>query len=204
MQVLTPKLKFVYGPMGSAKTAHLIISAFNFEENGIKPLILTSAIDTRSAPGTVSSRIKALKADAISLDPTSSVFSIAQRAVCHIKDPVRIILIDEAHFLTVAQAEETARIVDSLGIPVTAYGLRADFRTELFPASAKFLALADSIQELPCVCPCGAKAIVNARMSDGVVVKEGSQILVGGNETYISLCRKCYNSEPHPNVPVNH
>ena len=173
------KLYFRYGAMGSSKTANAIMVDYNYRERGCKCLILKPQLDTRDGKKLIASRC-GLKAPCLFMEELDTV------------DPrgYDCIIVDEAQFLTKEQVEKLVYIVDVLNIPVIAYGLRADFRQELFEGSKWLLAWADSIEEVKTVCWCGKKATCNARISDGKVIKAGEQILLGGNESYVALCRK--------------
>ena len=173
------KLYFRYGAMGSSKSANAIMVRYNYEERGQKALLLKPRMDTRDADGMVVSRV-GLTAPCRYVEELDEIDVGAYDCL----------IVDEAQFLTRAQVEKLVDIVDRMNIPVVAYGLRADFRGELFEGSKYLLAWADTIEELKTVCWCGRKAIWNARVRDGKVVREGEQILLGGNETYVSLCRK--------------
>ena len=183
------KLYFFYGAMGSAKTAHLLINAFNCREKGLHPLVLTAAADTRGRVGEVSSRI-GLKEEATPIGPSSDMFRFV--SIINSSNKVDLVLADEVNLMAPRNVDDMARVVDELGITVMAYGLRADFRTRLFPASRRLMELADTIYELKTLCRCGRKAIVNARLKGGRILVRGPQILVGGNETYSPMCRRCW------------
>lgn len=182
------KLYFQYAAMNAGKSTTLLQASFNYRERGMETVLFTAAIDTRRAKGTIASRI-GLAADAIAFDETTDLFAnikalkTARRIDC--------IFVDEAQFLSEAQVLQLAHVVDRLDLPVMCFGLRTDFRGELFPGSARLLALADDIRELKTICHCGRKATMNLRTTiDGEAVSEGDQIEVGGNERYIALCRK--------------
>ena len=185
------KLFTFYGSMGSCKTSNLIVTNYNYCERGLNPIILTSSVDTRSGSSKVSSRIKGLEAEAISIHKNDNIFEIIQNMINeNIK--VDVVLVDEASFLSKQNIYELTEIVDKLNISVLAYGLRADFKGELFEGSQYLLAWSDEINEIKTMCHCGHKAIMNARIVNGKIVKNGEQIQVGGNESYIALCRKCW------------
>jgi len=183
------KLYFYYGAMGAAKTAQLLTTEYNYRERGHKTLVLTSAIDTRSQPNRVISRL-GISIDAISIGQQQGIISLIKE----LDTKPYVVFVDESQFLTEEQVEELAALVDTLGITVFCYGLRADFKSHLFPGSKRLLELADSIIEVKTMCHCGRKATMNARLMNGRIVKHGAQIQVGGNESYIALCRECWSS----------
>ena len=173
------KLYFRYGAMGSSKTANAIMVQYNYQERGQRALMVKPQLDTRDGDRVVGSR-SGLRAPCIFMEELTR--DLAAEYDC--------ITVDEAQFLTKAQVELLVSIVDELNIPVVAYGLRADFQGNLFEGSLWLLAWADSIEEVKTVCWCGKKATWNARILDGKVVKEGEQVMLGGNESYTALCRK--------------
>ena len=177
------KLYFRYGAMGSSKTANAIMVRFNYLERGQKCIILKPRLETRDGENTVASR-SGLKAECYYIEDLDALDLSGLDCV----------IVDEAQFLTKAQVEKLTRIVDEMDIPVIAYGLRADFKGELFEGSTWLLAWADSIEEVKTVCWCGRKATYNARLLDGKVIKTGEQIVLGGNESYVALCRKHWKS----------
>ena len=173
------KLYFRYGAMGSSKTANAIMVRHNYEERGQKALMLKPQLDNRDGERIVGSR-SGLKAECYFVEELDQIDL----------DLYDCIIVDEAQFLTKAQVEQMVDIVDNKNIPVICYGLRADFKGKLFEGSHWLLAWADTIEEIKTVCWCGRKAIWNARIVDGKVVKDGAQIQLGGNESYVALCRK--------------
>ena len=173
------KLYYRYGAMGSSKTANAIMVQYNYHERGQKALMVKPGLEKRDGERVIRSR-SGLEADCVLME------ELTQMDV----SGYDCIIVDEAQFLTKAQVEYLVHLVDDENIPVIAYGLRADFRGELFEGSTWLLAWADTIEEIKTVCWCGKKAIWNARISDGKVVKSGAQILLGGNESYVALCRK--------------
>lgn len=179
------KLYFKYGAMGSSKTAQALITKYNYEENDMTVWLVKPATDDRDGPSVVRSRI-GLKADAESVGAAADLYQLflARRT--------DVVIVDECQFLQPEQIDQLRRIVDELEIPVLCFGLRTDFQTKLFPGSQRLFELADSIQEIKTICDCGSKATVNARMVDGFVVTEGAQVLIGGNESYIAMCHRCY------------
>jgi len=182
------KLYFQYAAMNAGKSTTLLQASFNYRERGMETVLFTAAIDTRRAKGTIASRI-GLAADAIVFDATTDLFAELEALISARR--IDCVFVDEAQFLSEAQVLQLAHVVDRLDLPVMCFGLRTDFRGELFPGSARLLALADDIRELKTICHCGRKATMNLRTtSDGEAVSEGDQIEVGGNERYIALCRK--------------
>ena len=181
------KLYFRYSAMNAGKTTQLIQVKYNYEERGQNVLVLKPAIDNRDGVGKIKARIN-IECDAVIFDNKADLFSLIKRS--HDKERIACLLIDEAQFLTNEQAKQLCAVVDDLNIPCMAYGLRSDFKGNLFPGSEVLMALADSIEELKTICWCGRKAIMNTRLLDGKAVYEGEQIQIGGNESYISLCRR--------------
>lgn len=180
------KLYFHYSTMNAGKSTLLLQAAYNYRERGMTTLLMIAALDTRAGTGRIGSRI-GIAEDATAFGPDTDLFAlIADRgagAAC--------IFLDEAQFLTPEQVWQLARVADDLGQPVMAYGLRTDFRGELFPGSAALLAIADDLREVRTICHCGRKATMVVRTGpDGAVLREGAQIQVGGNEAYVSLCRR--------------
>ena len=173
------KLYFRYGAMGSSKTANAIMVQYNYQERGQNALMLKPRLDNRVGARTVGSR-SGLSA------PCSYVEELGEIDLANYD----CVIVDEAQFLTKAQVQLLVDIVDKENVPVICYGLRADFQGNLFEGSHWLLAWADSIEEIKTVCWCGKKATYNARISNGRVIKEGEQVLLGGNESYIALCRK--------------
>ena len=181
------KLYFRYGAMGSSKTANAIMVQYNYEERGQRALMVKPALENRDGARIVASR-SGLKADCAFMEDLT--LEEAEKYDC--------IIVDEAQFLTKEQVQLLVDIVDKGNVPVICYGLRADFQGNLFEGSHWLLAWADSIEEIKTVCWCGKKATCNARLSDGKVIKEGEQVLLGGNESYIALCRKHWaEGKPH-------
>jgi thymidine kinase len=182
------KLYFKYGAMGSSKTASALITKFNYEEKGMRVWLIKPSVDTRDGERILSSRI-GLSAECTPISPEDSIRELFLDG--HIECDV--IISDESQFFTSAQINEMRQIVDEFDTPVIAFGLRCDFRTELFEASARLFALADSISEIKTICSCGRKATVNARIAaDGAVITDGEQLMLGGNESYEAMCHRCY------------
>ncbi len=173
------KLYFRYGAMGSSKTANAIMVQYNYRERGQNALMLKPRLDSRDGEKIVGSR-SGLSASCEYVEDLDSIDLSAYDCV----------IVDEAQFLTKAQVQRLVDIVDEMGIPVICYGLRADFQGNLFEGSHWLLAWADTIEEIKTVCWCGRKATCNARVADGKVLKSGEQIVLGGNESYVALCRR--------------
>ncbi len=183
------KLYFYYSTMNAGKSTSLLQSSHNYRERGMRTLVYTAQLDRRGG-GKVHSRI-GLSSDARHFAPGSNLY--LEIGTEHARQPVSCVLLDEAQFLTRGQVEELAMIVDALSIPVLCYGLRTDFRGELFEGSARLLALADELSELKTICHCGRKATMVVRVAaDGAAEREGAQVEIGGNERYVSLCRRHY------------
>ncbi|MBQ4834996.1 MULTISPECIES: thymidine kinase [Pseudoalteromonas] len=187
------QLYFYYSAMNAGKSTTLLQSAFNYRERGMTPFILTAAIDNRSGVGKVASRI-GLEADASTFEPTTNVFQLVQDE--HNRHKLDCILVDESQFLSKDQVSQLTDVVDSLGIPVLCYGLRTDFRGELFEGAQYLLAWADKLIELKTVCHCGRKANHVLRLDEqGNAIADGDQVEIGGNDRYVSVCRKHYKTE---------
>jgi thymidine kinase len=184
------QLYFYYSAMNAGKSTTLLQSAFNYKERGMNPVIYTAAIDTRYGEGKVSSRI-GLAADAELFTPTTNLND--DISFQHKHKAIDCILIDEAQFLTKNQVTELCKVVDKLKIPVLCYGLRTDFLGELFTGAKYLLAWADKLIELKTVCFCGRKANMVLRTNEqGVPITAGEQVEIGGNDRYVSVCRKHY------------
>ena len=181
------QLYFKYGAMGASKTATALMTRFNYEERGQQTLMVKPRMDTRDGDHTVASRI-GLSYPCIYFDELQqlTIMELQQNAC---------IIVDEAQFLSRDEVMYLVYLVDDLEIPVICYGLRADFKGELFPGSEALLILADKLEEIKTVCWCGRKASFNARFdSTGKVLKEGEQVVLGANDQYIGLCRKHWRS----------
>ncbi|NBR89421.1 MAG: thymidine kinase [Rhodobacteraceae bacterium] len=182
------KLYFHYSTMNAGKSTILLQASHNYRERGMETFLLTARFDTRAGEGRIASRI-GIGETASTFTAEDDLFSIIANRLE--KGPVACIFLDEAQFLTKDQVWQLARAVDDLGVPVMAYGLRVDFRGELFPGSAALLALADEMREVRTICHCGKKATMVVRKgADGKALKDGAQVQIGGNETYESLCRR--------------
>ncbi len=182
------KLYFKYGAMGSSKTAQALITKYNYEENGLQVWLMKPSADTRDGASILRSRI-GLEASVDVIGPDCDVYERFQKerlGSCH------VIIVDECQFMTEAQIDGLRAIVNDYNVPVLCFGLRTDFLTKLFPGSRRLMELADCIEEIKTMCDCGAKATVNARISDGYIVTEGAQVVLGGNDSYIAMCHRCY------------
>jgi len=182
------KLYFNYSTMNAGKSTILLQAAHNYRERGMETYLLTARLDDRVGQGRIGSRI-GIGAEADMFEVDSDLFAMvkAQQAI----EDFVCILIDEAQFLSEAQVWQLARVVDDLKIPVMAYGLRVDFLGKLFPGSAALLALADEMREIRTICHCGKKATMVVRQDEtGNTLTAGEQVQIGGNEAYVSLCRR--------------
>ena len=181
------KLYFSYSAMNAGKSTILLQASHNYHERGMNTLLLTAAFDHRAGKGRIGSRI-GLGADALTFAADTDIEQLTRRA--HEQKPLDCLLVDEAQFLSVEQAWQLTVVADQLNIPVMCYGLRTDFRGELFPGSAVLLAVADSLREIRTICHCGRKATMVTRLTEGgETVTDGAQIEIGGNDKYVSLCR---------------
>lgn len=186
------KLHFYYSAMNAGKSTLLLQSAYNYEERGMNTQLYLAKVDNRYQEGIIHSRI-GLKRPATVFDPEFDLYQDAKRV--HRQTPLRCILVDEAQFLTKAQVFQLAAIVDKLGVPVLAYGLRTDFQANPFPGSTYLLAIADQLLELKTICHCGRKAIMNMRIDqDGKMITSGDQVAIGGNNMYVATCRQHYTA----------
>jgi thymidine kinase len=184
------KLYFYYASMNAGKSSTLLQADFNYRERGMRTMLWTAKLDTRSA-GKVRSRI-GLEADAHLYKPETDLHAAILAA--NRIEPIDCVLIDEAQFLTHAQVWQCARLADEEGVPMVCYGLRTDFQGELFPGSAALLGIADKLVELKGVCHCGRKATMNLRVdAGGAAVRQGAQTEVGGNDRYVALCRRHFS-----------
>lgn len=182
------KLYFHYSTMNAGKSTLLLQADYNYRERGMQTFLLTAALDHRTETGEIASRI-GISSRARTFDRESDLYARIQARLAD--GPCACVFVDEAQFLSEAQVWHLARAVDDLGVPVMCYGLRVDFRGKLFPGSAALLALADEMREVRTICHCGRKATMVVRLDgSGQVLKGGDQIQVGGNETYVSLCRR--------------
>ncbi len=182
------KLYFHYSTMNAGKSTILLQASYNYRERGMQTYLITARLDNRAGEAKIASRI--------GIDDDADTFETGEDLFAKIKaqldqGPCACVFIDEAQFLTKEQVWQLARAVDDLGVPVMCYGLRVDFQGELFPGSAALLALADEMREARTICHCGKKATMVVRLDgDGKVIIDGDQVQIGGNESYLSLCRK--------------
>ena len=182
------KLYFQYSTMNAGKSTLLLQASHNYHERGMKTYLITAGFDKRVGDGKIGSRI-GIASDADTFDHKENMFQKIESRLR--KGPCSCVFIDEAQFLSEEQVWELARVVDDLKVPVMCYGLRVDFQGKLFPGSATLLALADEMREIRTICHCGKKATMVIRQDEnGDAIKDGAQIQIGGNETYISLCRR--------------
>jgi len=182
------KLYFNYSTMNAGKSTVLLQASHNYRERGMDTYLMTAAIDGRAGQGRIASRI-GISEQADTFNPRDDVFAMIQDRLDQGK--VACVFVDEAQFLTEEQVWQLARAVDDLKVPVLSYGLRVDFQGKLFPGSAALLALADEMREVRTICRCGRKATMVIRQDEnGKTITQGAQVQIGGNETYVSLCRK--------------
>ena len=182
------KLYFKFGAMGCSKTAQALITKFNYEERGMKVLLVKPSTDNRDGATTVRSRI-GLHAEAITVPENVDLYDLYKDE----NSDCNVIIVDECQFLHPDQVDQLSRVVMDFDVPVLCFGLSTDFLTHLFPGSRRLFEIADSIQEIKSVCKCGDKATVNARLDDnGNVVFSGDQLCLGGNERYVAMCKKCW------------
>ena len=184
------KLYFKYGAMGSSKSAQALITRFNYLEQGMTVWLIKPSTDTRDGADVIRSRI-GLFCKAQIITPEQDIEQAYRAAGAH-----DVIIADEAQFFTPEQIDQLRTLVDLDNLPVLCFGLRTDFQTHFFPGSRRLMELADSITEIKTVCACGSKATVNARIdAEGRIVTEGSQILLGGNDSYIAMCHRCWRKK---------
>lgn len=182
------KLYFQYSTMNAGKSTLLLQASHNYQERGMETYLITARFDKRAGDGKIGSRI-GISSDGDTFDNQENMFQKIESRLK--KGPCSCVFIDEAQFLTEEQVWQLARVVDDLKVPVMCYGLRVDFQGKLFPGSAALLAIADEMREIRTICYCGKKATMVIRQDEnGNVIKDGAQIQIGGNETYISLCRR--------------
>ncbi|MBP7059945.1 MAG: thymidine kinase [Lachnospiraceae bacterium] len=186
------KLYFRYGAMGSSKTANALMVRYNYMEKGQNALLLKPEVDNRDGEMVIKSRIDLSSA----CETVENFLKTAEKNWFLEKDGswenYDCIIIDESNFLSASDVDKLAEIVDVFNIPIICYGLRTDFTGHLFEGSKRLMEIADKIEEVPTVCWCGHRAHFNARVSDGKIVRDGEQVMMGGNESYVSLCRKHY------------
>ena len=181
------KLYFKYGAMGSSKSAQALITKFNYEERTMSVWLIKPSVDTRDGADMIRSRI-GLEAHATVITPEENIVDAYHKAGAH-----DVIIADEAQFFTPEQIDQLRELVDEEDLPVLCFGLRTDFQTHFFPGAKRLMELADSLTEIKTVCSCGRKATVNARIDGaGRIVTEGSQVLLGGNDSYVAMCHQCW------------
>ncbi len=184
------KLYFKYGAMGSSKSAQALITKFNYEELGMTVWLIKPSVDTRDGADVIRSRI-GLEAHAQVITPEMDIVKEYTKAGKH-----DVIIADEAQFFQPEQIDQLRALVDDQDLPVLCFGLRTDFLTHFFPGAQRLMELADSLTEIKTVCACGRKATVNARIDEkGKIVTEGGQIFLGGNDSYIAMCHKCWKDK---------
>lgn len=184
------KLYFKYGAMGSSKSAQALITQFNYEELGMTVWLIKPSIDTRDGADIIRSRI-GLSRSAQIITPEQNVIEEYHKA-----GKYDVIIADEAQFFTPDQIDQLRDLVDDENLPVLCFGLRTDFLTHFFPGAQRLMELADSITEIKTVCACGRKATVNARIDEtGHIVTAGSQVFLGGNDSYVAMCHKCWKEQ---------
>lgn len=173
--------------MGSSKSAQALITKYNYEENGLHVWLLKPATDDRDGDSVVRSRI-GLTAEAESVNAAADLYALFSQ-----RNNPDVVIVDECQFFHPSQIDQLRRIVDDYNVPVLCFGLRTDFLTKLFPGSLRLFEVADNIEEIKTICDCGAKATVNARIdANGYVVTQGEQVFIGGNDSYLAMCHRCY------------
>ena len=183
------KLYFKYGAMGSSKTAQALITKYNYEENDMSVWLIKPSADTRDGADILRSRI-GLEAEVEVMTPDTDVYQRFKKTRAENCDAV---IVDECQFMLPQQIDQLRAIVNDYDIPVMCFGLRTDFQTKLFPGSLRLMELADAIEEIKTMCDCGTKATINARIdSEGFIVTQGAQVVLGGNDSYIAMCHRCY------------
>lgn len=189
------KLYFRYGTMGSAKTALLLTTAYNFEERKMRYLCFKPVIDTRDKRNVIRSRL-GIERECLWIYPDTDLYTLCGDRFRSEGAVIDWLLVDEAQFLTAAQVDQLARLVDEYGTNVLCYGLRTDFKSRLFEGSRRLFEIADTIDEIKSTCTCGRKTIINARIdANGDFVEEGAQVEIGGDERYIAVCRRCWRNK---------
>ncbi|TYR30015.1 thymidine kinase [Mesorhizobium microcysteis] len=187
------KLYFSYSAMNAGKSTLLLQASYNYRERGMATMLFTAALDDRAGKGRIASRI--------GLSAESEMFKAEDDLYQRVRDRLEAgllhcVFVDEAQFLTEEQVWQLARVADRLGVPVMCYGLRTDFQGKLFPGSEALLALADDLREIRTLCRCGRKASMVVRLgADGKVVRQGAQVEIGGEDKYVSLCRRHWEEE---------
>ncbi|NLR96792.1 thymidine kinase [Rhizobium sp. P38BS-XIX] len=182
------KLYFHYSTMNAGKSTMLLQAAYNYQERGMRTAAFIAALDDRAGRGKIASRI-GLSMDAIPFETGDDLYAMVEGM--HASEALNCVFVDEAQFLTSNQVWQLAHIVDRLGLPVMAYGLRTDFHGRLFPGSQELLTIADELREVRTICHCGRKATMVVRLdASGAVARDGAQIEIGGSDKYVSLCRR--------------
>lgn len=195
------KLYYKYGAMGSSKTAQALITKYNYEENDMNVWLIKPSADTRDGAQVLRSRI-GLQAQVEVMTPQTDIFRrFTETQLGHCD----VVIVDECQFMTEGQIEQLRTIVNEYAIPVLCFGLRTDFQTRLFPGSRRLMELADVIEEIKTMCDCGAKATINARICNGYIVTQGEQVVLGGNDSYIAMCHRCYvnNIREHKKIKLH-
>ena len=195
------KLYFKYGAMGSSKTAQALITKYNYEENDLRVWLIKPSADTRDGVAILRSRI-GLESPVETISPEADIYTTFRSRK---EGNCDVIIVDECQFLSETQIEQLRAIVNDCNVPVMCFGLRTDFQTHLFPGSLRLMEIADTIQEIKTICDCGAKATVNARVNNGYIVTEGAQVMLGGNDSYIAMCHRCYvnNIREHKKIKLH-
>jgi thymidine kinase len=193
------KLYFNYGTMNSSKTLQLLATAYGFQERGIEIVLLKPSKDTRDGNNVIRSRA-GLEMKCTSIDDNVNIYDSMVKYNNYMKilaqHEVQWVFVDECQFLSEEQVNQLSDIVDYLDINVMCYGLRTDFMSHLFPASKRLFEIADDIKEIKSLCNCGKKSSINARFDEkGKIITNGNQILIGGNDTYHAICRKCWKNK---------
>lgn len=190
------KLYFRYGTMGSAKTALLLTTAYNFEERGLKYLCMKPVVDTRDKKNVIHSRI-GIERECKWIYAETNLYEMMKHLIeVDLQESPSWVLVDEAQFLSAEQVDQLAAVVDDFGVNVICYGLRTDFKGHLFDGSKRLFEMADTIDEVKSTCTCGRKTIMNARIdSNGDIITEGEQVEIGGNDRYVACCRKCWRNK---------
>ena len=196
------KLYFYYSAMNAGKSTTLLQSSYNYQERGMQTLLLTPALDDRDGPGRISSRI-GLSAEAERFHPHTDLFEFVQAHRQH--SQVDCIMVDEAQFLTRDQVVQLGRVCDELNLPVLTFGIRTDFQGEPFEGSLYLLALADNLKEIKAICACGRKATMVLRIDEqGRAITSGEKVEIGGNDRYLSVCRRHFHAAFEQGEPVLH
>lgn len=195
------KIYFRYGVMGSGKTLQLVGTAFNFLiDKGIPVLVVKPGKDTRSTK--IKSRVPGVYVNCINIPEDTNVYGMIADKVLLKDEKISWIIADESQFFTKEQIDQFSDVADEFGINIIFYGLRTDFKGEMFEGSKRILEVADKIEELKSACFCGRKATINARVIDGYVATEGEQVVIGANEMYVPLCRKCWKRHIRQHIPI--